>query len=83
LEAIWLADAKVWAAATTAQGAYPDEVERLEALEIHDHILELIHMGDEQRGADVMSGHIDMKRIYSHGVDSSKRVDPRAVPFSE
>jgi DNA-binding FadR family transcriptional regulator len=81
LASVWRADLRTWVNETVGHGRYPKPDERLESVEAHERITELIAAGDESGVAVAMTAHNEVQRIYQEGVDPSEPVDPRAVRF--
>jgi GntR family transcriptional repressor for pyruvate dehydrogenase complex len=81
LASVWRADMRTWVNESVTHGQYPKPDKRLESVESHEGITELIAAGDELGVAAAMTAHNEVQRIYREGVDPNEPVDPRAVRF--
>jgi DNA-binding FadR family transcriptional regulator len=79
LASIWRPDMQRWVKETVGHDRYPKSSKRLESVETHERITELIAAGDELGVAAAMSDHNEVQRIYSEGVDPNEPIDPREV----
>ena len=76
LGSICMADVRTWAKSSSAHGHYPTSVERLAAVEVHEHITDLIEAGKELEVAVEMTAHsrVTLKPLYG-GSDPAQRVE--------
>jgi DNA-binding FadR family transcriptional regulator len=79
LASVWRADMETWASANGWHSRYPKPAERVEVLESHEAITDLIEAGDALGVAAAMTAHMAVHRIYRDGVDPTGPVDHSAV----
>jgi DNA-binding FadR family transcriptional regulator len=79
LGSVWRADVRTWLESVTDHGQYPGAEARLVDVEDHEHVTELIAMGDDVGAGTAMAQHLSGMRIYADGPDPSDLIDPQAV----
>jgi len=82
LESIWLVNEQAWAQGASRQGPLLSKEQKLERLEHHERICELIREGKDREVVQAMTDHIEVEFIYSEWVDPEQPVDAQAVRLS-
>lgn len=78
LEGLWSTHESDWAH-RVGDGAEIPREERLEALEEHARLIDLIARGDSEEARRLSAAHLMTSQTYPHGGDGSPAVDPDAV----
>jgi len=79
LESTWLTHVRKWAETTTESGSFPDRDYRLQGIDAHDKITDLIKAGDVARATAMAESHFDPEQFYLSPADANRTIDSSAV----
>jgi GntR family transcriptional regulator, transcriptional repressor for pyruvate dehydrogenase complex len=75
LEATWLTHVRSWAESTTEAGSNPDLQYRLNGVDAHDRITDLIESGDVAGATALAESHFDPEQFYLTPADADRTID--------
>ena len=79
LETIWVTRVRDWVEDASARHNFYKRAEKLEAVECHEAICDLIEAGDDFRVSQVMTEHLKLDSVYGNRIDASEKIDAASI----